>query len=119
MTDSESRARALVDRMLREAAQAERYVARGQAIFFDLRTPEIRDAVELRVLHFTESPTKLGKSFRSQNPQIPWQALEKLRNDLAHEYPEVKAGKLWKFAETDLPRLITRLRKATFPPGPE
>lgn len=100
--------------MLREAAAAQRYVARGSAAFFDLRTPELRDAVELRVLHFLESSTKLGQRFRRQNPLLPWSELDRLRNDLVHEYPEVRAEAVWRFVTNDLPRLVSQLRRASF-----
>ncbi len=115
MKEAESRVRILVDRMLREANAAEKYAARGQERFFDIRTPEIRDAVELRILHFTETATKLGRAFRSANPLIPWDDLDRLRNDLVHEYPEVKAERVWRFLSDDLPGLVMRLRRARFP----
>ena len=118
MKEAEARTRALVDRMLREAGVASRYAARGKPAFFDLRTPEIRDAAELRVLHFAETATKLGRSFRNSNPMIPWDALEKVRNDLVHEYPEVKAERGWRFLNDDLPPLVAKLRKARFPSEP-
>ncbi len=114
MRDSEVRVRTLVDRMLREASAAERYLSRGKESFFDLRTPEIRDAVELRILHFTETATKVGRPFRNANPLIPWDDLDRLRNDLVHEYPEVKADKLWRFVHGDLPGLVAKLRRARF-----
>jgi uncharacterized protein with HEPN domain len=116
--ESESRVRILVDRMLREAGAAGRYAARGRERFFDIRSPEIRDAVELRILHFTETATKLGRAFRNANPLIPWDELDRLRNDLIHEYPEVKAEKVWRFLSGDLPRLVTKLRRAEFPEEP-
>jgi uncharacterized protein with HEPN domain len=104
--------------MLREASAAERYASRGKARFFDLRLPEIRDAAELRILHFTETATKLGRAFRNANPAIPWDELDRLRNDLVHEYPEVKAEKVWRFLSGDLPRLVAKLRRAKFPEEP-
>lgn len=115
MKEAEARARALVDRMLREATAAARYASRGKAVFFDLRTPEIRDAAELRILHFTETATKLGRPFRTANPLLPWDELERLRNDLVHEYPEVKAERIWRFLSGDLPALVAKLRRARFP----
>lgn len=115
MRSSESRVRLLVDRMLREAYAAQRYPAAGKASFFDLRTPEFRDAAELRALHFTETGTKVGRSFRRANPQIPWEDLDQLRNDLVHEYPEVKADKVWRFIHDDLPAIVGRLKHARYP----
>ena len=108
----------LVDRMLREATAAQRYTSRGKASFFDIRSPEIRDAAELRVLHFTETATKVGKPFRNANPLVPWEDLDQLRNDLVHEYPEVNADKVWRFVSDDLPRLVTWLRRARYPADP-
>ncbi|HUZ79703.1 MAG TPA: HepT-like ribonuclease domain-containing protein [Thermoplasmata archaeon] len=115
MKDSEARVRALVDRMLREATIAGRYASRGKMAFFDIRSPELRDAVELRVLHFAETATKLGRPFRNANPLIPWDDLDQVRNDLVHEYPEVRADKLWRFVIEDLPRLVAKLRRARYP----
>ena len=116
--EAESRLRVLVDRMLREAGAAERYAARGQERFFDIRSPELRDAAELRILHFTETATKLGRAFRNANPRIPWVELDRLRNDLVHEYPEVKAEAVWRFLRDDLPGLVAKLRGARFPKEP-
>jgi uncharacterized protein with HEPN domain len=112
---SDTRARVLVDRMLREAGAAERYAARGKASFFDIRFPEIRDATELRILHFTETATKLGRAFRKANPLIPWDELDRVRNDLVHEYPELKSEKVWRFLVDDLPGLVAKLRRARYP----
>ncbi len=112
---SEARVRALVDRMLREATAAERYLLRGKELFFDVRSPEIRDATELRILHFTETATKVGRPFRNANPLIPWDDLDQLRNDLVHEYPEVKADPVGRFVHSDLPGLVTKLRRARYP----
>ncbi|MCI4319219.1 MAG: DUF86 domain-containing protein [Thermoplasmata archaeon] len=100
--------------MLREADAASRYAARGKALFFDLRYPELRDAVELRILHFTETATKLGSSFREANPRLPWESLGAVRNDLVHEYAEIKAEKVWRFVREDLPGLVAKLRRARF-----
>jgi uncharacterized protein with HEPN domain len=101
--------------MLREATAAERYASRGKERFFDIRFPEVRDASELRILHFTETATKVGRAFRNANPLVPWDDLDQLRDDLVHGYPEVKAGKVWKFIRDDLPGLVARLRNARFP----
>ncbi len=115
MKESESRVRALVDRMLREAGAAERYAARGKSTFFDIRSPEMRDSTELRILHFAEPATRLGRPFRNANPRIPWDELDRLRNDLVHECPEVKAERIWRFLTDDLPGLVEKLLRARFP----
>lgn len=101
--------------MLREATAAERYLLRGKDLFFDVRSPEIRDATELRILHFMETATKVGRPFRNANPLLPWDDLDQLRNDLVHEYPEVKADTVWRFVHDDLPALVTQLRRARYP----
>lgn len=115
--DTGGRARTLVDLMLREAAAAERYVARGKAAYFDIRTPELRDAVELRVLHFAETATKLGREFRNANPRIPWDDIDRMRNDLIHESPHVSAEMVWKFVRVDMPGIVAKLRKGRFAPS--
>jgi uncharacterized protein with HEPN domain len=101
--------------MLREATAAQRYIAAGKERFFDIRSPEFRDGAELRVLHFTETATKIGKSFRAANSRIEWEDLDQLRNDLVHEYPEVKADQVWRFIHDDLPAIVGKLRRANFP----
>ncbi|MGC2289520.1 MAG: HepT-like ribonuclease domain-containing protein [Thermoplasmata archaeon] len=115
MSASEVRARTSVDRMLREAAAAQRYLSHGKEAFFDVRSPEIRDATELRILHFAETATKVGRPFRNENPLIPWDDLDQLRNDLVHEYPEVKADQVWRFVHDDLPGLVAKLRRVRYP----
>ena len=101
--------------MLREATAAQRYLSRGKEAFFDVRSPEIREATELRILHFTETAAKVGRPFRKANPLLPWDDLDQLRNDLVHEYPEVKADQIWRFVHEDLPGLIAKLRRARYP----
>jgi|SRR5580700_9323240 uncharacterized protein with HEPN domain len=100
--------------MLREASAAERYRAGGKERFFDIRTPEFRDAAELRVLHLTETGTKVGQSFRLANPLVPWEDIDQLRNDLVHEYPEIKADRVWRFIQDDLPSIVAKLKRARF-----
>ena len=100
--------------MLREADAALRYAARGKGPFFDVRYPELRDAVELRILHFSETATKLGRSFRKANPRLPWDAVDTLRNDLVHEYAAIKSERVWRFVQDELPGLVTKLRRARF-----
>jgi uncharacterized protein with HEPN domain len=101
--------------MLREAAAAGRYLSEGKATFFDLRTPEFRDAADLRALHFAETGTKVGQSFRKANPMIPWEDIDQLRNDLVHECPEIKADRVWRFIHDDLPAIVVKLKRARFP----
>ena len=119
MKASETRVRLLVDRMLREAAAAERYRAGGKERFFDIRTPEFRDGAELRALHFAETGTKVGQKFRKANPLIPWEDIDQLRNDLVHEYPEIKADKVWRFISEDLPAMAAKLKRAKHPESDE
>ena len=119
MRASEAKVRLLVDRMLREAAAAERYRAGGKERFFDIRTPEFRDGAELRALHFTETGTKVGQKFRRANPMILWEDIDQLRKDLVHEYPEIKADKVWRFISEDLPVIVARLKRAKYPESDE
>lgn len=119
MNRSETRVRTQLDRMLREAEAATRYASHGKAAFFDLRSPEIRDAAELRVLHFAETATRIGTAFRHANPRVPWEDLDRLRNDLVHDYPEVKAERVWRFVQEDLPGIVTKLRRPHFPEVPD
>jgi uncharacterized protein with HEPN domain len=100
--------------MVREGEAALRYAARGKGAFFDLRSPELRDAVELRILHFVETATILSRPFRKANPLVPWAAVDELRNNLVHEYWEIKAEKIWRFVEDDLPALMSKLKRARF-----
>ncbi len=115
MKATEERTRLLIDRMLREATAAGRYVSGGKDRFFDIRTPEFRDAAELRALHFTETGTKIGQSFRKANPMVPWEDIDQLRNDLVHEYPEMKAERVWRFIHDDLPSIVAKLKRANYP----
>jgi uncharacterized protein with HEPN domain len=114
MKSAESRARLLVDRKLREARAAGRYVARGKEQFFDVRTPEFRDAAELRALHFTETGVMVGQSVRKANPMIPWREFDQRRNDLVHDYPEVEPERVRRIIHDDLHPIAAKLRRARF-----
>ena len=58
-----------------------------------------------------ELANRLGDGFRSNYPNLPWQALRGIRNRIVHDYEGVQFQVLWDVIQRDLPELQTQLRE--------
>ena len=58
-----------------------------------------------------EAATRISAQFRSQHPQIPWQATIGLRNRLIHGYDSINHDILWQILTTDFPPLVVTLER--------
>ena len=120
MKDGSRRDRFLVDEMLRHAAVMAEAVRRGRLSFDDdaLTRYALEHAVEL----FSEAAEKLSARFEQANPAVPWKALRPLRREVAHPYdagrPPVDPERVWRFVQLEVPRIVPKLRRATFPASP-
>jgi uncharacterized protein with HEPN domain len=112
--------RTLVDLMLREAEAAAVYTASGREEYLEAGTEgmHLRDGLWRHVLQFLESGTKLGRPFRNANPNVPWELIEELRQDMTHDYPEVSPEAVRAFAVERMPGIVRKLRRARFPVEP-
>jgi uncharacterized protein with HEPN domain len=109
--------RTLVDLMLREADLAGQYAAAAEGEYSagGIEGMHLRDGLWRHVLQFLESGTKLGRSFRSANPLVPWETIDELRQEMTHDYPEVPAQRVRAFARERIPSIVRKLRRARFP----
>ena len=116
-----SRARRLVEDMLRYAGAIESVVHRGREEFFDPKEVRNRATVEHYLELLGEASGAIGRSMRSANPGVPWSALARFRFDSAHPYDDeakpVHYDEVWRFASDDLPHIARRLRGVKFPKG--
>ena len=64
-----------------------------------------QDAVIRQFEIIGEATKQLSKSFRENNPDIPWKKLAGLRDKLIHDYMGVDIPAIWKSIKDDLPTL--------------
>lgn len=117
MKEGERRDRFLVAEMLRHAEVIAINVAKGRTAFE--RDASTRYALDHAVELFSEAAEKLSSRFELANPEIPWKGLRPLRRDVAHPYdkgrPPVSPDRVWRFVRDEVPRIVRRLRSATYP----
>lgn len=108
--------RVLVDLMLREAELTATYAAEPEELYTarDSEGMHLRDGLWRHVLQFLESGTKLGRSFRQRNPNLEWELIHEMRQELVHDNPEVAPDRVRSFAVDEMPKMARILRKARF-----
>lgn len=115
MTRDISGRRRLVDDILQYAASIAHWVGKGHDVFLDPETGS-QATLERQFELLEEAAGQLGVAFQKLNPEIPWNAIFEIRNDLAHPYQRsYDPERLWIFVRDDLPRISRRLRRARFP----
>lgn len=68
------------------------------------------DLTAFRLLHIGEASKKLSQAFKARHPDIPWLAIQAMRNIISHEYLGVDAPMIWHTATNDLEPLVTVCR---------
>jgi uncharacterized protein with HEPN domain len=63
-------------------------------------------AVTQTLLNIGELERSLTEEFKTQNNHIPWRAIRRTRNVMAHEYGAVNFDVIWKTITDDVPDLI-------------
>ena len=106
--------RRLVDDMLQYAQTIAHWVGKGHAAFLDPETGS-QATIERQFERFEEAGSALGAPFRRANPDIPWEPIFEIRNDMSHPYQRsYDPENLWKFARDDFPRIVRKLRRAVY-----
>lgn len=59
-----------------------------------------------------EAATHIPDEVREAHPEVQWRRIIATRNRLAHSYLGVDDDVLWDIIQTDVPKLLTALRKA-------
>lgn len=69
----------------------------------------LRSAVERQIEIIGEAARRISKEFQDAHAELPWRPMQAQRHVLAHDYGEIKHGRIWRVAETHVPELITLL----------
>jgi len=107
--------RRLVDDMVLYTETIAHWVRKGHETFLDPETGS-QATIERQFERFEEAASALGVAFRKANPEIPWEPIFEIRNDLSHPYQRAyDPENLWTFARDDLPKIARKLRRAAYP----
>lgn len=71
----------------------------------------LRLSIERRLEIMGEAARRVSDPLRVRYPEIPWRMLIGQRNVLIHAYDQVDDDRVWRLAETHLPRLVEQLEK--------
>ena len=78
--------------------------------FGEFESDKIRRlATERQLETLGEAANHVSAEARSQLPTIPWPRIVGLRNELAHDYGEVLAARVWSIATENVPELCRTL----------
>jgi len=78
----------------------------------DLKYERILEHALVRVVEIIgEAAARVSQETQQEYPQIPWQEIIGMRNQLIHGYDSIDANILWDTIEIDLPSLISLLEK--------
>jgi uncharacterized protein with HEPN domain len=91
-------------------ARAARLVARGRD-WYDSDTEDIpRLACEALIIKVGDAATRIPSELRNQHPDIPWNLMSDMRNQLTHAYDVTDYEIVWDTLEHDFPDVHHRLR---------
>ena len=82
-------------RILKSEEVLTRYLG-GKTLDDLLNDGFLRDAIENRFTKIAEDASHLSKEFKTNNSNIPWGAITKIRNTVCHDYDVVDASSLYK-----------------------
>ena len=86
--------------------------ARSLASFADAGSHrKTQSSVLYQIVIIGEAINRLSANFALKNPQIPIRQIRGMRNRIVHEYKEVDLEILWLAIQTDIPKLLTELKK--------
>ena len=68
-----------------------------------------QDQVLYRLIIMGEAVKRLSAEFRTQHPQVTWQAIAGARDVLIHSYERVDLEAVWEMATLHVPRLLEHL----------
>nr|WP_281497447.1 HepT-like ribonuclease domain-containing protein [Ornithinimicrobium sp. F0845] len=93
------------------AREAEHVVAQGRDRYLadDADGALLRNAGERVLIKVATVVEKLPDSFRQSHPNVPWVAIMRMRNLVAHHYDKVNADLMWTALTTRIPGLAREL----------
>jgi uncharacterized protein with HEPN domain len=91
-------------------ARAARLVARGRD-WYDSDTDDIpRLACEALIIKVGDFATRIPSELRVQHPEIPWNLMSDMRNQLTHAYDVTDYEIVWDTLQHDFPDVHRRIR---------
>jgi uncharacterized protein with HEPN domain len=82
-------------------ARVEQYTQSGREAF--LAGPVYQDAVVRRLETLADAAGRLTPALKARHPEIPWRDISGFRNVVAHGYPELDLGRIWRTVEVYIP----------------
>ncbi len=98
-------------RHILDAIQRIEEYTRGMSYDDFRRDQKTIDAVVRNFLIVGEAARLVPEHVQQAYPDIPWYVMRDMRNVLVHEYDRVKVEVIWDTIRTDLPALVSLLRK--------
>lgn len=103
--------------LLERAREVEEDYLRLRRIEFFGDSPESRRnrrALRNLIYEFSDAGTNLGRAFRKANPRIDLEKADRMRSDLAHDYPTVTDEEVWAYASEYVPHIARLVQRARF-----
>lgn len=88
---------------------AERIAGRGREAFFDPEDRTLRLAAQTILRDLQATAELLPQAFRDQHPDVPWDELQAMTNQLAEGDANADYLIVWNALERDLPQLVHQL----------
>ncbi|MGV0028349.1 HepT-like ribonuclease domain-containing protein [Phormidesmis priestleyi] len=105
---SSNRDRAFLLDIARAAQKVLQYKAgMDKATFFS--DDKTQSAIVFQLLIMGEAVKRLSSELRSQNPEIPWSLIARMRDNLIHRYDDIDLDEVWKTSDKDIPALLNIL----------
>ena len=76
-----------------------------------LEDPKTQSAVLHQLMILGEAVKRLSLEVRQEAPEIPWQLIAGMRDNLIHGYDDVDLEEVWKTSERDVPFLVERIER--------
>ena len=105
---SNNRDRASLFDIARAAHKVLQYKADMDKTAF-LRDDKTQSAIVFQLLILGEAVKRLSSEVRSQNPEIPWSLIARMRDNLIHRYDDIDLDEVWKTSDEDIPALLIAL----------
>jgi uncharacterized protein with HEPN domain len=78
-----------------------------KAAFLD--DDKTQSAIVFQLLIIGEAVKRLSPELRSQQSEIPWSLIARMRDNLIHRYDDIDLDEVWKTSNEDIPTLLTAL----------
>jgi uncharacterized protein with HEPN domain len=78
-----------------------------KAAFLD--DDKTQSAIVFQLLIIGEAVKRLSPALRSQQSEIPWSLIARMRDNLIHRYDDIDLDEVWKTSNEDIPTLLTAL----------